>query len=77
MTGMTGHSELELAIAHLLRAKELAEFFHWPEEQQKRIDLLFRGACDLKRQLSQQLYTTKTAYQQDIHKIQNEAGLDR
>lgn len=49
---MTGHAELELAIAHLLRTKELAAFFGWPEEHQKRIDLLFRGACDLKKQIS-------------------------
>ena len=49
---MTGRAELELAIAHLMRARELAAFFQWPEEQQKRIDLLFRGACDLRKKLT-------------------------
>lgn len=48
---MSPSAELELALTHLLRLKELADFFQWPEEQRKRINLLFRGACDLQRQV--------------------------
>lgn len=45
---MTTLPELELAITHLVRAKELAMFYHWPQETIDRIDLLKRGACNLR-----------------------------
>jgi hypothetical protein len=43
-------SELELAIAHLLRAKELAEFCGFPEELIQRIDLLKRAVAKVRNQ---------------------------
>lgn len=48
---MNASANLELAITHLLRAKELAAFFQWPAEQQERIALLLRGAIDLQRKI--------------------------
>jgi hypothetical protein len=48
---MSISAELDCALAYLLRMKELAEFFNYPKEQQKRIDLIFRAACNLKKQL--------------------------
>jgi hypothetical protein len=43
--------ELELAITHLLRARELAQFFGHPEEMVKRIDLVKRATAKVRAQL--------------------------
>jgi len=48
---MTTLSQLENAISHLLRAKELAEFYHWPQSFVDRIDLLMRGTVNTRDQL--------------------------
>ena len=51
---MTTLSQLENAIHHLLRAKELAEFYHWPKSFIDRIDLLMRGTIKTRDQLREQ-----------------------
>ena len=48
---MTVSAELELALAHLLRAKELAQFYTLPEDQQQKIDLLKRATAKVRKQV--------------------------
>jgi hypothetical protein len=46
--------EVELAITHLQRAKELAEFYQWPTygpQTYQRICSLLRQACEVRRQM--------------------------
>jgi hypothetical protein len=47
----TTSAELQLAIAHLLRAKELAMFYGHQEERVKEIDLIKRAACNVHEKL--------------------------
>jgi hypothetical protein len=47
----TTHAELELAITHLIRAKELAMFFGHEEARVKEIDLLKRAAWNVHQKL--------------------------
>jgi hypothetical protein len=49
---VTTLAELELAAVHLLRARELASFYGWPEEVIKQIDLLKRGVARTKEQMA-------------------------
>jgi hypothetical protein len=47
----TSPAELELAIVHLLRAKELAQFYNHSAETIQRLDLLKRAAANLRAQM--------------------------
>jgi hypothetical protein len=46
-------SQLELAIAELILAKELAEFFGYPAELVERIDLVTRATAKVRKQAQQ------------------------
>jgi len=48
---MSTRSELELAIPHLLRAREVAEFWNHPVAIVARLDLIKRAACNMRKQL--------------------------
>jgi hypothetical protein len=48
----TTRAELELAMTHLLRAKELAIFWGHPDELVKQIDLIKRAASNVHAKLS-------------------------
>jgi hypothetical protein len=50
---MTTLRHLDQALADLLRAKESAEFFHYPVEMVERIDLLKRATAKVKRQVEE------------------------
>jgi hypothetical protein len=48
---MSAAQELELAITHLLRAKEFAQFYGQPQEIVQRIDLVKRATAKVRAQL--------------------------
>ena len=48
--GMTPTAELEEALLHLLRAKEVAAVFNYPDELIERIDLLTRATARVRLQ---------------------------
>jgi hypothetical protein len=48
----TAITEMELALAHLMRAKELAQFFGHEQELIERIDLLRRATIKVRGQLT-------------------------
>jgi len=49
--GFTPTSELEQAMIHLLRAKELGAVYHYPDELIDRIDLIKRATATVLTQV--------------------------
>ena len=57
----TPAAELELAISHLLRAKELAPMFTYPQEIVERIDLIKRATANVRQQALRRNWLRMTA----------------
>ncbi len=57
----TPAAELELAISHLVRAKELAPMFAYPPEIIDRIDLIKRATANVRQQALRRSWLRVTA----------------